>query len=140
VSLLQSKTYFRERLTGLAYKEWTDGFNIENIPSTLFNKAFHVEHTGTNGSPHDNMCVMVEPSYLVRVFLKGFKDPRAKIDQAMDFAEDIIKDCISSPQRLNPPQVWNVKFNQLDIRPLETNDNAIIIEIGFTCSVMIETN
>jgi len=73
------------------------------------------------------------------VFLKGFRNPAGKLDEAMDRSQAIIELCLSAAKRLAEPEVWNVLFTSLDMRPLETNDNAIIIELGFSCRVYIET-
>jgi hypothetical protein len=135
MSLMNAKTYFRARMNSLGYREWTDGFNIDNIPSTLFDRAYHIEMTGASGGPHNNQSILMEPSFLVRAFLKGFRNPASKIDEATVRAQSIIEDCIKASLRLDEPKVWNVNFDNLDIRPLETNDNAIIIELGFRCRV-----
>lgn len=138
MSLMDAKQYFRDRLTVLGYKEHTDAFNIDNIPATLFDRAFHVELTSASGSPHDNQCMKIEPSFQCKVFLKGFRNPAAKLDEALVRAQAIIEDMMSAARRLDEPKVHNVHFDTLDIRPLETNDNAIIIELGFRCQVYSE--
>jgi len=126
-------------MTALGYKEWSDGFNTDNIPSTLFNKAFALDFTGATGSPHDNISIKSEPSFMLRVFLKGYRDPKTKLDDALFQSDVIIRDLVSAPQRLADTTVWNVNYDSLDLRPLETNDNAIIIEIGLRCQVMMDT-
>jgi hypothetical protein len=140
MSLMDAKQYFRDCLTGLGYKEHLDAFNFENIPGTLFDKAFHVELINAAGFPHDNQCIKIEPSFLCRIFLKGFRNPAAKLDEALVRAQAIIEEALRASKRLGEPTVHNVHFNTLDIRPLETNDNAIIIELGFRCQVYSETN
>lgn len=140
MSISDSKNYFRVRMTALGFKEWSDGFNFDNIPSTLINKSFSLTLTGANGSLHDNTCIKSEPNFMLRVFLKGFRDPKTILDEALVQAELIIQDLVSIPQRTAEPTVWNVHYDSLDLKPIETNDNAIIIEIGLRCQVMMDTN
>jgi hypothetical protein len=139
MSTLGAKDYIRSTLVGLTYKEHPDGFNTNNIPSTIFNKAFHVEFTGSSSIAHDNMCLRTDVNFTARVFLKGFRNPALKIDEAMVAGDEIIKAIVSMPQRTETNGILNSHFVSMDIRPLDTNDNAIIIELGFRIQVMIQT-
>jgi hypothetical protein len=49
MSLTSVRPYFRTHCNALGFTEWMDGFNIENIPSTLIDMAYHIGPPQTTG-------------------------------------------------------------------------------------------
>ena len=43
MSLSNIKSLFRTRLEGQSFEEWEDAFNLENIPNSSLDKAFHIQ-------------------------------------------------------------------------------------------------
>jgi len=125
------------------FKEWTDGFNSENIPSTLFNKAFHIFYTIpsiVDGQSYITNSV----SLTLKLFFKGYRDPAEAIDTAMDTASDIV----AAMKSIHNVQLYRstddlpiqnvVPLSQI-AEPLENNDNNVIITMEFDMNIIQTT-
>lgn len=125
------RQYFRDRMDAIGYVEWTDGFNVENIPSTVLDQSYHVESgqisaTTANHQPHRFDCPIV-----LRVFFKGFNDPIRAIDDAYGYAEDILAEVLLPSNRLSN-DIHDVQPVSIAVNPLtQQNDNSVILEINF---------
>lgn len=134
------RSYFRTRMVALGYREWTDGFNFDNIPSTLLsrNKMFHIESPSASRSDAFDMESQdVDQDIILRIFLKGYRDPASAIDNAMTAKDTILEDILASENRLGAT-VKNVYYNNSQINPIdESNDNALVLEISFICRIVL---
>lgn len=135
MSITAVKPYFRAKLDALDYTEWSDGFNFENIPEALLDRAYHLEiGTITSGPANQTTHVFSYP-LTVRVFLKGFKDPAANIDDAVGQAETILSSILDVTDRLGAT-IKDVINDSIDIVPLAgSNDNHLILEMNFTAVI-----
>ena len=137
------KPYFQSRMEAVdtELREWEDAFNVDNIPSTILDKSWHITFSPASyntGGAHT--CLSFECPITLRVFFKGYRNPREAVDMALIFADAILKECTKPVQRLNQPSIKNVLPNNVDIRELsDSNDNAAILEISFLCTVIIES-
>lgn len=137
--ITQVRPYFRSVCTGLGLREWRDGFNFENIPRTLLDRSFHIEtNSGSRRGAYSQQSQEIEQDCSVRVFLKGFRNPADAIDRAMALYEEILESALSE-DRLGC-DIKNVFLNTMQILPLDpTNDNSVILEVTFTCLIIIKT-
>ncbi len=129
---------FRTRMDGLGYREHTDGFNIENIPSTIIDKSYHIEViTGTGGVINQHVQGVDMPITL-RVFREGFRDPAAMRDEMLGDMQSIICDILTPAVRLTSG-IKNIVFDSFSLLPLDdSNDNSIILEMNFTNIVILQ--
>lgn len=132
------RPYFRARLNALGFREWKDGFNFENIPSTILDKSFHIEvPSGARLNAFDMTSNDITQDVVVRVFFKGFRNPADAIDTAMLRYEQILESVLASENRIGV-DIKNVYFSSMQILPLsDSNDNAVILEISFSCLIII---
>jgi hypothetical protein len=138
------KPYFKARLDAansgaLKGKEWADAFNVDNIPSTALDGAYHIEIQPATylGTAHG--CLGFTAPVRVRAFFKGYKTAAAAIDKATLYADSIIKECCKATQRLNQPLIKNILPNSVDIKALgESNDNTAYLDLLFDCQVIID--
>jgi hypothetical protein len=127
------RAQFRQAVAALGFTEHDDGFNFNNIPSTLLDGSFHVELGVITTGPANQAHHTLRYPVTVRVFFKGYRDPNDQIDQALDQAQTILESVLSFDQRLAQD------LNRKDIRPLSvsvnplanSNDNAMILELEF---------
>ena len=137
-SISAIRPYFRGKLVALKFKEWKDGFNFENIPSTFIDRAFHIEMPG--GSRVDIFDMSSSDIYqdvVTRVFLKGYRNPAEAIDEAVKNLELILESVLDSSTRLGT-DIKNIYYINHNILPLsDSNDNAVILEITFSCLIII---
>lgn len=127
-------------MNSLGYKEWTDGFNFDNIPSTLLSRKermYHIE-TPTSGrsDSYDMASQDIDQDVVVRVFFKGYRDAASAIDAAMAAKDTILGDVLNAANRTSVLQ--NVFYNNGQIIPLnDTNDNAAILELNFIGRIVL---
>jgi hypothetical protein len=144
MSFQSLKPYFKARLEAanggaLQGKEWQDAFNVDNIPSTALDGAYHIEIDPATYLGTAHSCLGFKAPVRVRAFFKGHKTAAAAIDKATLYADSIIKECCKSPNRLNQPSIKNVLPNSVDIRALaESNDNVALLDLLFDCALYLD--
>lgn len=131
------KPFFRTRLSSLGYtKEHTDGFNRDNIPSTLMHNTYFIELTSISGTKLDHDCQHTDVGVRVNIFRNGYRKPREAIDTALVDAQTIVADFVKI-SNVNHPSIYNVVFDSLSIVPIDdSNDNSLIIEIELRAVVI----
>jgi len=131
MSLVSVRPYFRARLDSLNYVEWTDGFNIENIPQTILNNSYHLAIETIDSGPANQLHHEFTFPVTLRVFLRGYRDPAAAIDDAISQAETILAEVLSPSNRLGT-EIKDVTPESIDVRALaDSNDNDIVLEMVF---------
>ena len=74
MSLSGARSYLRSRANSIGLKEWSGGFNFENIPSTLINRSYHIQSGTGSGVKLNQNDQEITFSQTVRIFIKGYKD------------------------------------------------------------------
>lgn len=126
------RAFFRTRLDSLGYREWADGFNRSNIPSTVIDRAYFIQAGRVLSRPSNQLHHSF--NYPVRIYLhlKGFRDPSAAIDQGLAEAQTILDDILSPSVRLQSDGLKDVRPSSVEVFPIsESNDNAVVVEIEF---------
>lgn len=137
------RPYFQERMfaVDVELREWEDAFNIENIPSSILDKSWHLDFSNfsyNTGGAHT--CLSFEVPLNLSVFFKGYRNPVEAIDTALVFADAIVKECMNPVHRLNQISIKNILPNGINLKDLsDSNDNTVILEIKFICEVIINT-
>lgn len=119
--------------------EWEDAFNIENIPASILDKAWHLTFGAFLyvGTAHN--CFAYQCPITLRLFLKGYRTPQLGVDSALFFSESITKEVCKPSQRLTQAKIKNVLPTSINIRELaQDNDNTVILEMGFNFNVFLE--
>ncbi len=136
------RPYFGDRMAAVDpdLREWTDAFNIENIPSSILDKSWHLTFGNFNYTGTAHTCMSFDCPITLRVMLKGYRQPSEAVDTALIIADAILKECTRPVQRLNQPSIKNVLPSFVSVNALDTtNDNAAILEIQFSCQVILAT-
>lgn len=133
------RAFFRTRLDGLGYREWTDGFNFENVPATVIDKSYHLEVGNIKSGPANQMHHIFDYGLTVSVVFKGFRDPSSAIDFALDAGQDILDDILSPAQRLQTDGLKDIRPVNIAVRPLaDSNDNAVVLEMEFSALMIFD--
>lgn len=136
MSLGAVRPYFKDRLGGLGFSEWTDGFNFENIPETILDKAFHVLVESIAGGPINHTHQDTVASVVLRVFFRGYRDVSGAIDESILGVETIVKDVCKVSNRTS--QVLNVVFDSADFEALNlSNDNSVLVTMRFSAEIVL---
>ena len=140
MSFIDLRSYFEARMKTVDpdLRQWKDAFNIENIPSTILDKSWHVNFGPFSYIGTAHTCLSFTCPVTLQVFLKGYREPKEAVDSAMKFADAIVKESCKPTNRLNQPNIKNVLPNLISIRELaQANDNCAVLELIFECEVMI---
>lgn len=124
--------YFKERMDFLKYSEWDSGFSYDDIPSDLYDGAYHVEFFKGEQVKMYQVGQSVNVGLIVRVFRKGFADSGKLADQGLKDVDLILRDILDSKNRTTGV-VKNVELKTFELKKYsETNENSSILEINLT--------
>lgn len=131
--LTSSRSYFRSRLNSLGYKEWTDGFNVENIPKSLLDGSYHISSGSVSPTPSNHQVHEFVSDVLIRVYLKGYRDPAQAIDKAFEKAELVLGAVLLPSMRLAQDCIKDIEPGVIDVEALSaSNDNSVILNMNFS--------
>lgn len=137
MSLVNIYPYFRERMDGLDFTEWTDGFSVTNIPQSILDRSYHILVSAVEGGPINHTHQNLVASLTLSVFYKGFSYPVEAIEAAICDIEMIVKDICKVSNRTR--DVLNIVFVSSEINPLTTdNDNYLLLALNFEVQVIID--
>lgn len=146
MSFSQIRPYFQSVLATVDanLKEWTDGFDWENIPEPIINKAWHLTFNPVQPQSINQNCLQTEYPISLNVFLEAGKDVSSGIDSANVLGQSIYQECLKHSNRLgitgtSVAKVINITPGNMSILPLsDSNNNTIRIQIDFTFQIIIE--
>ena len=131
MSFALARSYFSTIATNQGFKKHYDGFSTENIPSTVIDRAYHVEALNFTGLGN-NQGLQVEASVTVRLYFKAFRDVDGAIEAATTAGETFVETALASENRLQSV-IKNVVFESMTLAPLgATNDNLVVCELAFS--------
>jgi hypothetical protein len=143
MSLSVVRPFFRSVLNSQGYTEWTDGFNSENIPSTLLDLSYHIETLNFTGIRLNQSDQEIEMDVSVSLFFKGYRDPAEAIDLSIEKVEDFIKEVLKPSFRVGQftDGIKNITLQGFTLEPKDgTNDNLVKASVIFAVFVIIGTN
>ena len=133
MSLKQSYNYFRARCKVVGLREWSDGFNSDNIPSSIIDKSYHIKQGQITGIKLNQNDQEVNFPIVLEVFVKGFRDPYSAIETSAELVEDILIECLKATNRVTQGNgIKNITFESAIFEPISANnDNAVKTTINF---------
>lgn len=138
MSLVDVKPTFDACLKTLGYKEWPDGFNTENIPSTRLKSAYHVDVSEGQGISQNQNDLEIDVPVTVRLFKCGFRYAGEAKSEAIKIVETALNEIQKPSRRLGSSGIKNIRFNSFVLEPIDqSNDNVILITMEFTASVIL---
>lgn len=137
MSLVNVRQYFKDRLDGLGFREWPDGFAFDNIPETIIDHSYHVFLPSMGGFPINQTSQDVDSSVVVRIFLKGYRDASEAIEESIEQVECVLNDVLKVGNRT--ATLLNVVFDSADFAPIkEDNETGVLVEMNFTARVILD--
>ncbi|MGL4557484.1 MAG: hypothetical protein ACRCV5_08270 [Afipia sp.] len=126
------RSYFSGIAAGLGYEKHYDGFATDNIPSTRFNKTYHVSAFNFTGSGLSNGSMNLIAPVTVRLFFKAYKEVDNGIATATVAGEAFIEEALASENRLGSTALKNVVLDSIVVEPYSTgNDNWVVCRLEF---------
>jgi len=136
MSLSSVRPLARQILDGLGYSEWTDGFNSENIPSTILDGTYFLNIGSISASAANQATHEFDYPLEIRLFFKGYRDPREAIDAAVSQSDNIIGGFLTESVRLTQ-EIRDITLTSLNFEPLDaSNDNSIIVVFNFSFKIL----
>jgi|694.fasta_scaffold19121_13 hypothetical protein len=119
------------KVESLGFTPWEDAFQIDNIPSTIQDKSFHVEIGSIGGEPADHTTHRFTFPMLIRVIRRGFRYPSEAKSQAMVDADSILAGLLAPSFRLLVGEdVKDLVPAGVELREFSgSNDNVLVLEI-----------
>lgn len=138
MSIAAVKPYFEARCRAVGMKKHPDAFNEENIPSSTLDETFHVLLGSFSGVSLNQAHQVITAPVTVSFWLKGYRDPDACIDRAVQKADALIKETLKNSNRLGTI-IKNVSFSTMSLSQQNaTDDNVVKVTLDFTALVMME--
>jgi len=141
MSMQDVRSYFRARLNSLSLEEWTDAFNVENIPSVLLDTYYHIDNKSFSNVTYSHDVQEAENTVLIRSFVKGYRTLSSSYDAAVKRGEDILKVCVKATNSKTQSGIKDVRFQAVEIDPIDqTNDNVFLITSSFVVLLTINVD
>lgn len=148
MSFSSIRPYFRTVLASVDsnLKEWTDGFNFENIPENIIDKSWHLTFNPTSPISTNQNCFKIDYPVSLNVFLSPGREVADGIDSANSLGQSIYTECLKHSNRLgitatSSAKVVNIVPGVMSINPYSAdNDNTIRIQIDFLFEIYLELN
>lgn len=138
MSLTAVRSYFRSRMDGLGFTEWTDGFEFEEIPETVIDRTYHLTSEAISLNSATQTVNDLNYPVTVRLYLKGFRNPATAIDDSIFEGERIVCD-VTKVENANAEGVKDVQVVSLEPIPKdETNDNIVLLVMVFNARVILD--
>jgi hypothetical protein len=131
------RPFFAGRLDALGFSEWPDGFNTENIPSTILDNSYHLEVGEIRGESNGPTNYVFSMPLVIRIFTKGYRDPGSQIDAALDIGNVVLEDLLDPAVRNAQNDLKDIRPTSVQVLPLAaSNDNQVITQISLEVYMM----
>jgi hypothetical protein len=135
VTLSGVREFFADQMTVLKMREWTSPFTIDNIPSTIFDKAYHLDlgRMAIASVPNGQGKAFTFDNTVTLKFLrKGFDDASKAVDAGLDQAQNIIGAIVVGSRGLDQKGLKIVVPTSLDVQPFsQNNTHAVVVVLTF---------
>jgi len=116
-------------------EQWTDAFNIENIPSTIYDNAYHIFYSVPTMDKEQGL-VDLSISSTITLFFKANRDVQTIFDTAMDTGNSVAIALmnvhnIQEYNTVNDLQNYIISVDVNSVLPTnpDSNDNRVIITL-----------
>jgi len=119
------------------FRAHSDGFDFNNVPKSLFHKAYHLLPIFSPSTALQDKTINDTAKWELRLFWKGFRDPQAAIDEALDTMHLIRIEAVKPENAMqSDPNIKKVVVDSYDPQFVGDNNNAIIILMTFSVDLL----
>lgn len=135
MSLGAIRTYFNQRITSVDsnLSEWTDAFNLENVPSTLLESKYHIGLGPSSSASGIDFHIRDDFTVNVTLWKRGLNNVPNAVDELLDEANCIRTDIIN-PRNIEDFNQDILKISAIGIEIEEiqaSNDDVVQVQIIF---------
>lgn len=133
------RDYIKARLNDVDsnLSEWTDVFNIENIPETIIDNSYHIKFGSIDIDRIDGV-LSYETQIEINLFKKGYRNVQDAHDSILDKSV-LVNLCLSDVAKFNSTFVRDYTPDGIDSDFFTTNDNLIIIKLSGKITTMLKS-
>lgn len=126
------------KVESLGFTPWEDAFQIDNIPSTIQDRAFHTEIGLISAEAANHHTHRFIFPVILRVIRRGFRYPSEAKSSAMIDADTILAGLLASSFRLVVGEdVKDLVPTGVELREFSgSNDNVLILEIRIEATII----
>lgn len=133
MSINNIKTYFKNIGLKKGFKEHKNPFNFKDIPSSTFDKMFHIESFSFPSIKQNQIDLELECPVTVRIFIKGYNQVYENEERCKTECENYFISALLVENRLSQDFIKNVRLVNFLIETFdESNDNWIVGKMDFT--------
>jgi hypothetical protein len=137
MSMTAVRSYFKSRCLAVGMKEHDDGFNEDNVASTVLDNSFHILLGNFSGRKLNQSDQEMDCSVTVSFWVKGFRKPNEGIDKAVLKSEALLKETLKNSNRLGQ-SIKNISLGGVSFSALsDDNDNAVKCTMSFTALITL---
>lgn len=137
MTILNLYSHFEGLMEFFGFKEHEDAFNIENIGSSLLERAYHVNIPTIIGGAINQHAQDTSSTVVINFFVKGFRYPKDAKIKAVEIVDQLIRKACNITDRTSG--LLNVVFDSSDFDFIaSSNDNIVKVEMRFTAEVVID--
>lgn len=141
MALVDVRTYFKTKLNGLGFTQWTDAFDFNNIPNTVLDKNYFLETKTFSRISQNQVDLNLKCDVNVIVFLKGYRNLDTAYMESLNKALLIIKELTKISNAKVQTNIKNVNIESFDISPVDqSSDNLFMINMSFAALLLIDVN
>lgn len=126
--------FFKTQMVALKFKEWTDPFNMANIPATILDRSYHLDlgKMTIQGMGAQGRGFEFHNTITMKMVRKGFKDASKAVDEGLDQAQTIMGAIVAGARLLDQQGLKIVLPTGLDVQPFsQDNEHSAIIVMTF---------
>lgn len=136
MAFLDVVTFFRDEFEALNFDEWPEPFSADNIPDTIYDRAFNIEVGAITGGAANQRAHDFFMDVTVRVYFKGFRDSFEARDESLTELDTIYTAILAPAKRIGSVIKDVVPNTAQPVRQSETQDNNTVLELSFTVSLI----
>lgn len=130
--------YYRNILNTAGFNEWEDGFNFDNIPKSIRDKAYHIFYSIPTVVEQGTTTLDNQIATTIKIFRRGFRNPKDAIDSAMCDAISLRRLVMNfeTLAQYNEVKILGISSVSIVPEPLDNNDNSVIVTLEFITRVI----
>lgn len=126
MSTLKAFEYIETVLDESGFTQWEPVFDKENIGSTIIDRSYHVEFTGSTKESQGNKTLSMRHSFLISIFFVGYQKEKVVSRELLAECESVIQELCGYTKTLQ--NINAVEFSRLQLVPFDEveNDNILV--------------
>lgn len=131
-------TAIANEVRAAGFTEWQDAFPIDNVPSTILDRSFHIDIGSITSGAANQRAHEFRMPLTIKVLRRGFKEAGSQRESCMLDADTILSALLTPAFRLQVgDDVKDLVPLGIDLDPISSsNDNDFILSLRFEALII----